>query len=41
MITYRKVGGLRFLRIGPFGLVWFWSAKSAKPRVPEDVVVAL
>lgn len=24
MITYRKVGGLHFLRLGRFGLSWYW-----------------
>jgi hypothetical protein len=31
-MTYRKVGGLHFLRLGPLGLVWFWSRRKARPK---------
>lgn len=26
-MSYKKVGGLRFIRIGRFGMSFFWSSK--------------
>ena len=33
MITYKKVGGLHFLRSGRVGFSWFVSKKKVAPRV--------
>lgn len=29
MITYRKIGGLHFLRLGRVGLCWYWARRKA------------
>lgn len=38
MITYKKVGGLHFLRIGRVGLSWFVSKKKVEPRILPGTV---
>lgn len=30
-MTYRKIGGLHFLRLGPIGLCWYWARRKPKP----------
>lgn len=37
MLTYRKVGGLHFVRVGRFGFSFYWSKRQrvqAKPLEP-------
>jgi hypothetical protein len=38
MITYKKIGGLHFLRIGRVGFSWFVSKKKVAPRVLPGTV---
>jgi len=39
MITYKKVGGLHFLRIGRVGFSWFVSKKKVAPRALPGTVL--
>jgi hypothetical protein len=32
-MSYRKIGGLHFLRIGRLGITWYWSTSAALRRV--------
>jgi len=35
-MSYKKHGGLHFVRIGRFGFSFFWSAKARTPRSNLD-----
>ena len=37
-MSYKKVGGLHFVRIGRFGFSFFWSARKPKRHVTADQI---
>jgi len=37
-VSYRKVGGLRFVRIGKLGFSWYITNKPARPPTVDEVM---